>query len=99
MGTVLGSPKGSSDPRKINCAERTVRNKIGKMTYLHIYFDSYGVTKFTKSQRFGWQELVGVFGGVVGLCMGFSLLSGAEFIYFFTLRLFIDFCRQQQKKA
>ena len=66
--TVLGSPKGSSDPRfvsavaifshshrKMNCAERTVRNKIGKMTYLHIYFDSYGVTKFTKSQRFGWQ--------------------------------------------
>ena len=32
------------------------------------------------------KELVGVFGGVVGLCMGFSLLSGAEFIYFFTLR-------------
>ena len=39
----------------MNCAEKTVRNKIGKMTYLHIYFDSYGVTKFTKSQRFGWQ--------------------------------------------
>lgn len=39
----------------MNCAERTVRNKIGKMTYLHIYFDSYGVTKFTKSERFGWQ--------------------------------------------
>ena len=41
--------------RKMNCAETTVRNKISKMTYLHIYFDSYGVTKFTKSQRFGWQ--------------------------------------------
>ena len=35
------------------------------------------------------KELIGVFGGVVGLCMGFSLLSGAEFIYFFTLRLCI----------
>ena len=35
------------------------------------------------------KELIGVFGGVVGLCMGFSLLSGAEFIYFFTLRLYI----------
>ena len=69
--TVLGIPKSSSDPRffsvvalfiqmtilfrRMNCAERTVRKKIGKMTYLHIYFDSYGVTKFTKSQRFGWQ--------------------------------------------
>ena len=41
--------------RKMNCVEKTVNNKIGKMTFLHIYFDSYGVTKFTKSQRFGWQ--------------------------------------------
>ena len=49
--------------RKMNCAEKTVRNKIGKMTYLHIYFDSYGVTKFTKSQRYGWQ---------VGFCIGCS---------------------------
>ena len=28
------------------------------------------------------------FGGGVGLCVGFSLLSGAEMIYFFTIRLF-----------
>ena len=73
--TVLGAPKGSKDPRfpcnvalfftrlffrKMNCAEKTVRNKIGKMTYLHIYFDSYGVTKFTRSQRFGWQVGSGI---------------------------------------
>ena len=32
------------------------------------------------------QDLVGLFGGIVGLCMGFSLLSGAELIYFFTIR-------------
>lgn len=29
-------------------------------------------------------------GGVIGFCLGFSLLSGAEFIYFFTLRMFVD---------
>ena len=33
-----------------------------------------------------FQDLVGLFGGIVGLCMGFSLLSGAELIYFFTIR-------------
>ena len=33
---------------------------------------------------------MGFFGGIVGLCVGFSLLSGAELIYFFTLRLFFD---------
>ena len=35
------------------------------------------------------QDLVGLFGGIVGLCMGFSLLSGAELIYFFTIRWFL----------
>ena len=28
--------------------------------------------------------IVAAFGGIVGLCMGFSLLSGAEQIYFFS---------------
>ena len=36
------------------------------------------------------------FGGVIGLCMGFSLLSGVELIYWFTLRLFIDQFRKKK---
>ena len=46
--------------REVNCVEKTVRNKINKMTYLHVYFDNYGVTKFTKSQRYGWQVSLGM---------------------------------------
>ena len=87
--------------RSTGCVEQTVKNKIKKMTFLHVYFGSLGVTKFSKSELYGWQvslsfqwrlisdvnqDLVGLFGGIVGLCMGFSLLSGAELIYFFTIR-------------
>ena len=88
-GNVEGPPVKSEDPREVNqnCVEQTVRNKIRKMTYLHVYFNSFGVTKFSKSELYGWQDLIGVFGGIVGLCMGFSLLSAAELIYFFTVRL------------
>ena len=90
--TVLGAPKGSKDPRftmyvalvftrlrfrKMNCAEKTVRNKIGKMTYLHIYFDSYGVTKFTKSQRFGWQVGYGIGWLISNICRRSQFLWGA----------------------
>ena len=37
---VLGPPLASKDPRPefASCLEKTVRNKINKMTYLHIYF-------------------------------------------------------------
>ena len=37
---INGPPLASKDPREdfANCLEKTVRNKIKKMTYLHIYF-------------------------------------------------------------
>ena len=99
-GKVNGPPQKSTDPRygNRNCVEQTVKNKIKKMTYLHVYFNSFGVTKFSKSELYGWQDLIGVFGGIVGLCMGFSLLSAAEFIYFFTVRLWVDDARNEVKK-
>lgn len=35
---------------------------------------------------FGWVDLLVSFGGIAGLFLGFSLLSGVEIIYYFTLR-------------
>ena len=89
---VQGPPTEIKDPRpeEKGCMERTVRNKISKMTYLHVYFKSFGMTKFARKESFGWQDLIAFFGGIVGLCMGFSLLSGAELLYFFTLRLMVE---------
>lgn len=34
----------------------------------------------------------------MGLCLGFSILSGIEVIYFFTLRAFWKFCRKRKLK-
>merc|ERR1712013_244421 len=42
---VLGPPVKSN----YSCVRKTVRNKIQKMTFLHVYFDSFGATKFSKS--------------------------------------------------
>ena len=95
---VQGPPTEVKDPRpeEKGCMERTVRKKISKMTYLHVYFKSFGMTKFARKESFGWQDLIAFFGGIVGLCMGFSLLSGAELIYFFTLRLLVDQSKHQE---
>ena len=37
-------------------------------------------------------------GGIIGLFMGFSVLSGAELIYFFTLRMWVDHSRAKKNK-
>ena len=82
-----------------NCVEQTVKNKIKKMTYLHVYFKKFGIPKFCKFELFGWQDLIGIFRGIVGLCMGFSLLSAAEFIYFFTIRLWVEAKKNMKQKS
>ena len=41
---------------------------------------------------------VAAFGGLVGLCIGFSILSGVEIIYWFTLRLYLDHFKGKWKK-
>lgn len=37
------------------------------------------------------------FGGLIGLCTGFSFLSLAEIFYFFTLRCMLPICRKRKK--
>ena len=37
------------------------------------------------------------FGGLVGLCVGFSMISILEFFYWFTFRLWVD--ERKRKKA
>ena len=36
-------------------------------------------------------------GGVIGLCLGFSIMNLGELIYFFTLRLGIDIHREKKE--
>ena len=38
-------------------------------------------------------------GGIAGLFIGFSLLSGAEIIYYLTLKLFRDLCCKRKQKG
>merc|ERR1712083_985723 len=66
---------------------------------MHIYFSENGVIKYSRTVTYGWQDLIGFFGGIVGLCVGFSLLSGAEMIYFFTIRLIFDMKNEKKNKV
>ena len=50
------------------------------------------------NKLFIWFYSLANFGGTVGLCTGFSLLSLAEILYFFSLRIFNDRERTNEKK-
>lgn len=40
----------------------------------------------------------GIVGGILGLCLGFSFLSGVEVVYFLTLRSMWKYCRSRSLK-
>ncbi len=41
----------------------------------------------------------GTWGGIIGLCNGFCLLSACEIIYWYTIRLFNDYRTDKKAKA
>ncbi|XP_041769946.1 sodium channel protein Nach [Anopheles merus] len=53
-----------------------------------IEYLTWPIIRYKREVLFGWVDLLVSFGGIAGLFLGFSLLSGVEFIYFFTMRAF-----------
>ncbi|XP_074029493.1 sodium channel protein Nach [Leptinotarsa decemlineata] len=76
------------------------------------YNDLVGI-KNRRDVRFDWHALLGeyfslnmhnfnfkiatYYGGLLGLFLGFSFVSGVEIIYFFTIRLFVDATKNKSK--
>lgn len=54
--------------------------------FVTVEFLSWPIIRYKKEVLFGWVDLLVSFGGIAGLFLGFSLLSGIEIIYFYTMR-------------
>jgi len=67
------------------------------MTLVHVYFADLKMFRYITDELFSWQDILAAFGGLVGLCTGFSFLSAAEIVYFFTLRCALPICRRNRK--
>lgn len=55
-------------------------------TVINIEYLTWPIVRYKREVLFGWVDLLVSFGGIAGLFLGFSLLSGVEIIYYFTLR-------------
>ncbi|XP_030023452.2 sodium channel protein Nach-like [Manduca sexta] len=61
-------------------------SRSGGTSSLEIEFVSWPMVRYKREVLFGWVDLLVSFGGIAGLFLGFSLLSGVEVVYYFTLR-------------
>jgi hypothetical protein len=57
---------------------------------VHIFFTDLIATHYRKDMYQNWLGILAAFGGLLGLFLGFSLVTGFELVYFFTIRTFFD---------
>jgi acid-sensing ion channel, other len=69
-------------------AQFRVKTEANKETELliNIEFLTWPIIQYKREVLFGWVDLMVSLGGIAGLFLGFSLLSGVEIIYYFTMR-------------
>jgi hypothetical protein len=68
------------------------------MSIVHIFFGSDTTVPKLRKRLYGTTELIASTGGLLGLCLGVSILSGVEAIYYCTIRVFCKFCGRRQNK-
>ena len=60
------------------------------MVVAHIYFDSLHFLQTERDEVYSAIDFIANIGGLLGLCMGVSIISGLELFYFFTARLYYN---------
>ncbi len=53
----------------------------------NFYFDQSNVRQFQRSQSMGWVGYMSQMGGLLGLGLGFSFISGMEIMYWLVIKL------------
>lgn len=56
---------------------------------LHVYFKELTCNKYRREVILTWDGLLATLGSVVSLCLGGSLISLIEIVYYFTFQLFV----------
>lgn len=57
---------------------------------VHVFFNDLISTHYRKDMYQNWLGVLAAIGGLLGLFLGFSLVTGFELVYFFTIRTLFD---------
>lgn len=57
-------------------------------SYVTVVTTRWPIVRYRREVRFGWLDLVVSFGGIMGLFLGYSILTTVELIYYFSLRFY-----------
>ncbi|CAK1554923.1 unnamed protein product [Leptosia nina] len=63
---------------------------IENSSVLNIFFNDLVSTRYRRDVYLNWQNILAAFGGLLSLMLGFTLISGFDFVTFFTFRMIYD---------
>ena len=55
----------------------------------NFYFDKSTMLQYSRTPRMTWTGFIGQIGGLLGLCLGISIVSFVELVYWFLYRMAI----------
>ena len=64
------------------------------LNYVRIFFDTPTFDRITKDRAAKFVDMLSAIGGTMGLLTGFSIISGAEIVYFFG-KIIFDLSRKK----
>lgn len=65
---------------------------------IDIHFQSANIVKYRTDVTFSWLDLMVSFGGIAGLFLGCSILSGVEIIYYLII-IILNLCKKLARRA
>ena len=68
------------------------------LKFVRIYFDVTTFDKITKDRAAKFVDMLSAIGGTMGLLTGFSIISGAEIVYFAVKIILDSLCKGFKKK-
>ncbi|KAM7349135.1 pickpocket protein 11-like [Cochliomyia hominivorax] len=69
-----------------------------ELSLVKIYYPSETATRYRKNVLYNWYQILSNIGGVIGICMGCSIISGIEIIYFASYRLVENYLKLKKNK-
>ncbi|GAB0086898.1 sodium channel protein Nach [Sergentomyia squamirostris] len=63
---------------------------LADKSLVHVFFQDLVSTRYRMDMNQNWLSWLATIGGILGLFLGFSIVTGFEFVYLFTLRVFFD---------
>uniref|UniRef100_A0A182QKV6 Sodium channel protein Nach n=1 Tax=Anopheles farauti TaxID=69004 RepID=A0A182QKV6_9DIPT len=64
--------------------------ELKNQSLVHIYLADLTATRFRMDIYQDWLGVLASFGGILGLFLGFSIITGFEIVYFFSIRVLFD---------